>query len=97
MVSSEMMYIPSLMTIGSDIQVILRLLPQQSERLQYWYYWWEEFIKYADEMASCSGIYIPNFMKNGRHSSIITVLPQQFKRLHVGINYGRDLLSMPLR
>jgi hypothetical protein len=31
-------YIPSLMKIGSGIQVILRLLPRQSERLQCWYY-----------------------------------------------------------
>jgi hypothetical protein len=35
--------------IGSDIEVILRLLPQQFERQQYYYeyYWREGFIKYA--------------------------------------------------
>jgi hypothetical protein len=30
-----MIYIPSFMTISSGIQVILRLLPQRFERLQY--------------------------------------------------------------
>jgi hypothetical protein len=33
MVSGGIMYIPSFMTIGSGIQVILRVLPQQFERL----------------------------------------------------------------
>jgi hypothetical protein len=31
--SEGMMYIPSLMMVGSGIQVTLRLLPRQSERL----------------------------------------------------------------
>jgi hypothetical protein len=34
-----MMYTPSFMTISWGIQVTLGLLPQQSERLQCWYYW----------------------------------------------------------
>jgi hypothetical protein len=38
MVSGAMIYVPSSMTIGSGIQVILRLLPQQFERLQCWCY-----------------------------------------------------------
>jgi hypothetical protein len=38
MASGGMIYIPSLMTIGSGIRVILRILPQQFERLQCWYY-----------------------------------------------------------
>jgi hypothetical protein len=38
MASHGMIYIPSFMKIGSGIQVILRLLLRQSERLQYWYY-----------------------------------------------------------
>jgi hypothetical protein len=33
MASDGMIYIPSFMKIGSGIQVILRLLPRQSERL----------------------------------------------------------------
>jgi hypothetical protein len=33
MASGSMIYIPSFMTIGSGIQVILRLLRQQFERL----------------------------------------------------------------
>jgi hypothetical protein len=36
--SGGMMYIPRLMKIGSDIQIIFSLLPQQFERLQYLYY-----------------------------------------------------------
>jgi hypothetical protein len=42
MVSGVMMYIPSFMTIGSGIRVILRLLPQQFESMQCWYYGWED-------------------------------------------------------
>jgi hypothetical protein len=38
MASDGMIYIPSFMKIGSGIQVILRLLPQQSKRQQCWYY-----------------------------------------------------------
>jgi hypothetical protein len=43
-------YIPCFMTIGSGIQVILKLLPQESERLHCWCY--------VVEM-----VYIPSFMK----------------------------------
>jgi hypothetical protein len=38
MASDDIIYIPSFMTIGSGIQVILRLLPKKFERLQCWYY-----------------------------------------------------------
>jgi hypothetical protein len=44
MYSGGVINIPSFMAIGSGIQVNLRLLPQQFERLQRWYYWWEGFI-----------------------------------------------------
>jgi hypothetical protein len=33
------LYLPVFMTTGCGIQEILRLLPPQFERLQYWYYW----------------------------------------------------------
>jgi hypothetical protein len=36
--SDGMIYIQSFMKIGLGIQVILRVLPRQSERLQCWYY-----------------------------------------------------------
>jgi hypothetical protein len=58
-----MMYTRLFMTIGVGIQLILKLLPQQFERLQCWYYWREEFMKYAVEMASGGIIYIPGFIK----------------------------------
>jgi hypothetical protein len=38
----EALYIPSFVTICSGVKVILRLLPQQFERLQCWYNWWDE-------------------------------------------------------
>jgi hypothetical protein len=38
MASGGMIYIPSFMKIGSGIQLILKVLPQQFERLQCWYY-----------------------------------------------------------
>jgi hypothetical protein len=50
--SDGMMYIPSFMKIGSGIQAILRLLPRQSERLQYWKYQWEGLMMHTAEMTS---------------------------------------------
>jgi hypothetical protein len=38
MASDGLIYVPSFMKIRSDVQVILRLLPRQSERLQCWCY-----------------------------------------------------------
>jgi hypothetical protein len=38
MTSDGIIYARSFMKTGLCIQVILRLLPQQSERLQFWYY-----------------------------------------------------------
>jgi hypothetical protein len=38
MTSGGMIYIPSFMMITSGIQVIYRILPQQFEKLQCWYY-----------------------------------------------------------
>jgi hypothetical protein len=37
MISDGMIYVPSFMKIGLDIQVILRSSPRHSERLQCWY------------------------------------------------------------
>jgi hypothetical protein len=45
--SYGMIFIPSIMTIGSGIQVVLRLLPQQFEGIQCCYYRWERFLKFA--------------------------------------------------
>jgi hypothetical protein len=53
------------MQISSDIQAILRLLPQKSERLQCWYYGWKGFMKYAVEMGSGAIICIPSFIRIG--------------------------------
>jgi hypothetical protein len=63
--SGGMVYISSFMMIGSDLQLILRLLPQQFERVQCWYYQWERFTKYASEVVSGVMMYIPNFIKIG--------------------------------
>jgi hypothetical protein len=38
MASCGMIYIPTFMMIGCDIEAILSLVPQQFERLQCWYY-----------------------------------------------------------
>jgi hypothetical protein len=38
MASYSMIYVLSFMKIGPGIQVMLRLLPRQSERVQCWYY-----------------------------------------------------------
>jgi hypothetical protein len=47
-----MVYIPRFMKTGSDIHVVLRLLPRQFERLQCWYYLWEGLLMYVIEMTS---------------------------------------------
>jgi hypothetical protein len=52
MVPGGMICISTFMIIGSGIQVILGLLPQQVERLQCWYCLREGFMKYAIETAS---------------------------------------------
>jgi hypothetical protein len=38
MISGGMIYIPRFLTMNFGIQVVQRLLPQQVERLQFWYY-----------------------------------------------------------
>jgi hypothetical protein len=63
MASGSMIYKPSFTMINSNFQVILRLLPQQFERMQCWYYRQERFMKYDVEMASGSMIYTPDFTK----------------------------------
>jgi hypothetical protein len=84
MTSGGMIQMPSFMTIGLSIQVILRLLlsSQQFQRLQCWYYWWEIFMKNATEMASGGMTYIPSFMTIGSGIQVISrLLLQQFERL----------------
>jgi hypothetical protein len=57
MVSCAMIYIYMFYSNPLGIQVILRLLPQQFERLQCLHYRQGGFMKYADEMASRGMIY----------------------------------------
>jgi hypothetical protein len=38
MASDDVIYVPSIMTIGSGIRVILRMLSQQFERILCWHY-----------------------------------------------------------
>jgi hypothetical protein len=52
MASDGMIYVSSFMKTGSGIQVMLRLLPRQSGRLQCWHYEWEGFMMYVVEMTS---------------------------------------------
>jgi hypothetical protein len=51
MASGGMLYIRRFVIISSGIQVILRLLPQQFERLQYWYFFGGGLMKYGVEMV----------------------------------------------
>jgi hypothetical protein len=57
MASDDIIYISNFTPIGSGMQVILLLLHQKFERLQYRYYSWE-ILKYAVEMPSGGIIYI---------------------------------------
>jgi hypothetical protein len=53
--------------IGSGIQVLLKLIPQQFKRLQCWHYWWEGFIKEVTEMILGAMIYESSFTKIVEH------------------------------
>lgn len=61
--------IPSFITVGSGMQVMLRLIPQKFERLYYWCYWWKRFIKAAVQMASKGNIYTLIFIMIGSELS----------------------------
>jgi hypothetical protein len=64
MTSGGMLYFERFMPFRSGIQVILKLLPQQSERLPCWYYRWEGFMKHAVEVAAGGTIHILSFKQN---------------------------------
>jgi uncharacterized RmlC-like cupin family protein len=57
MASGSMMYVPDFIMISSGIQVILRSLTQQFERLQCWYYRWVGVEKYTIDVGSHTMIY----------------------------------------
>jgi hypothetical protein len=65
MASRGMIYIPSLMMIGSWIRVILRVLPHQFERVVCRYYWSKRFLMYAFGLALYGMIYVQSFMNIG--------------------------------
>jgi hypothetical protein len=91
-------YIPSFMKIDSGIQVILRVLLEQLEKLWCLYYRWEGFLKYAIEMTSGGMTYMPSFMKIGAgvHAMLRFCLRNR-RRCNVGITDKRDLWIPPLR
>jgi hypothetical protein len=62
MVSDAMIHIPRFMNIGSGIQIILMLLPRQSDRLQCWCYWWEGFMTCRWDDISCHRTCILSFI-----------------------------------
>jgi hypothetical protein len=84
MASGGMIRLPSFIKIGSEIQVILRLLPYKFYSLQCWYYWGEEFICYAIEVALGGTMCIPSFNKNG--SSGESILRFRFNNLRASVN-----------
>jgi hypothetical protein len=56
------MAVRHLMTIGSSLQVILRIPPQKFERPLFWCYRRREFMNYGVEMISGGMEYIPNII-----------------------------------
>jgi hypothetical protein len=80
MASGGVTYIRHFMTVCLSFQVIFSLLPQQSERLQCWYYWWGDQIyevhlsnglrRHGVHMTFCLSILV-----------IFRLFPQQFDRL----------------
>jgi hypothetical protein len=87
------------MTICSGFQVILRVQPQQFEKLHCWYYGRQGFVKYAIKMVSSGTVYIPVFVKSNRGvQAILRVLSQQSERLlcwyHVWEGYRKYSIEM---
>jgi hypothetical protein len=70
-----MTHVPSFMTIGLGIEVMIRLLPQHFERLQCWYYWLVGQVKYAIEIVSGGMIYTPILMISSDIQVILKLLP----------------------
>jgi hypothetical protein len=56
-ISEDMINVPSFMKIDVNVQ---ELWPQIFEGLQYWFYWWQGFMKYAVEMGSGAMTYVPS-------------------------------------
>jgi hypothetical protein len=79
-------YMPSFMTIGSGIQIIIGILRQQFGTN-------DGFLRHAAEMASGGMIYIPHFTKTG--TGVQAILRFYFRNLkgcmNAGITGGRDL------
>jgi hypothetical protein len=78
MAPDGMIHTERFMNIGSGIHVTWRVLPQQLERLQYFYYWWEGFMIYAVEMASDGMKYLSGFMTiDSGIQVILRLLPKE--------------------
>jgi hypothetical protein len=93
-----MVFIWSLTTISSGIQVILRLLSQQFQRLQYSYYKWEWFIICAIQMVLGWHCHTQIYMTVGSGSQVmLRVLSHSFRVYSAGITDGRNLWSTLLR
>jgi hypothetical protein len=100
--SGVTIYVPSFMTVGSGIQVMLSLLSEEFQRLHFGIAdGVEGFMKYVAQMAPGVMIYsyIGRFMAIGSGIQIILrLLHKQFKMLQCWWIYGRrDLWNMPLR
>jgi hypothetical protein len=74
-----MTYIPDFMTFSLDIQVVLRLVPQQSQKVQCCYYWEEWFLKQAVKMDSGGMTCIPSLIKTDFEIHVLLKL-WQFQR-----------------
>jgi hypothetical protein len=60
----------------------IKVLPQQFEKMQYWLYGWEGFMKYTIMMASGGTINIPQLMMISSDTQVIlSLLLQQFEML----------------
>jgi hypothetical protein len=77
---------------GLVIQIKLRLLPQQFEVLQCWYYRWNGFMKCVTEIGSDGMIYVPSFMKIGAGiQPILRFCLSNLRSCNVGMTEVRDL------
>lgn len=74
-VSYNMDFIPNFMKMGSGIEVILGLLPQNLRGFSV--YWQERFMKYTNEVASGSVILIPSFVMISTGIQIMWLLPEK--------------------
>jgi hypothetical protein len=77
-----MIYIPSFVTFGSGINLILTFLPHQCEKLRCWHHCWDGSVKYAIGLVSCDIMCIRSFLAGGSGMGVRVILTLSLQKYH---------------